>query len=122
MEPAPPDPRAEFLTQFAGGQPRSEMQRSIQQALMLMNGRFIADATRLKDGTALASIVNDHSLDTAGRIEELYLATLSRKPMPQEVRRFVKYVDQGGPNKDAKLALADVFWTLLNSAEFSLNH
>ncbi|HEY7326853.1 MAG TPA: DUF1549 and DUF1553 domain-containing protein [Gemmataceae bacterium] len=122
MEAAPPDPREEFLAQFAGGQPRTEMQRSIQQALMLMNGRFVADATRLKDGTALASIVNDRSLDTAGRIEELYLATLSRKPTPQEVRRFVKYVDEGGPNKDAKLALADVFWALLNSAEFSLNH
>jgi hypothetical protein len=121
-EPSPPDARAEFLARFANGQPRTEMQRSIQQALMLMNGQFIADATRLKDGTVLASIVNDRALDTASRIEELYLATLSRRPTPQEVRRFVKYVDEGGPNKDAKQALADVFWTLLNSAEFSLNH
>jgi hypothetical protein len=122
MNPAPPDARAEFLARFAGGQPRTEMQRSIQQALMLMNGHFIADATRLKDGAAFASVVTDRSLDTAGKIEALYLATLSRKPTPKEARRFVKYVDGGGPSKNAKLALADVFWTLLNSAEFSLNH
>jgi hypothetical protein len=120
-QPAP-DPRAEFLTRFADGQPRTEMQRSIQQALMLMNGQFIADATRLKDGAVLASIANDRSLDTAGKVEALYLATLSRKPTPKETKRFVKYVEEGGPSRDAKLALADVFWTLLNSAEFSLNH
>ncbi len=122
QNPSPPDPRAEFLARFAGGQPRSETQRSIQQALMLMNGQFIADATRLKNGAVLTSIANDHSLDTAGKVEALYLATLSRKPTPKEAKRFVKYVDEGGSNKDAKLALADVLWTLLNSAEFSLNH
>ena len=120
-QPAP-DPRAEFLARFAGGQPRTETQRSIQQALMLMNGQFIADATRLKDGAALASIANDRALDTAGKVEALYLATLSRKPAAKELKRFVKYVDEGGPSKDAKMALADVLWTLLNSAEFSLNH
>ncbi len=120
--PAASDPRAEFLVRFAGGQPRTETQRSIQQALMLMNGQFIADATRLKDGAVLSSIADDRSLDTAGKVEALYLATLSRKPTTKEARRFVKYVDEGGSNKDAKPALADVLWTLLNCAEFSHNH
>ncbi len=119
---ASPDARAEFLARFAGGQPRTEMQRSIQQALMLMNGQFIADATCLKNGAMLASIANDRSLDTAGKVEALYLATLSRKPTTREAKRFVQYVEEGGPSKDAKQALADVFWVLLNSAEFSLNH
>jgi hypothetical protein len=120
--PPATDARAEFLARFAGDQPRTEMQRSIPQALMLMNGRFIADATRVTSGAVLASIVKDRSLDTAGKIEALYLATLSRKPTPGEARLFVKYVDGGSPSKDAKQALADVFWALLNSAEFSLNH
>ncbi|HEY7156413.1 MAG TPA: DUF1549 and DUF1553 domain-containing protein [Gemmataceae bacterium] len=117
-----PDARAEFLARFAGGQPRSETQRSIQQALMLMNGRFIAAATRPKDGAVLASVANDSSLDTVAKVEALCLAALSRKPTPAEARRFVRYVDGGAPSQDAKLALADVFWALLNSAEFSLNH
>jgi hypothetical protein len=116
------DARAEFLARFANGQPRTETQRSIQQALMLMNGQFVADATRLKDGATLRSVANDPALDSAGRIEALFLMALSRKPTPAEAGRFVRFVDRGGPNKDAKLALADVFWVLLNSTEFSLNH
>ncbi len=116
------DARAEFLARFANGQPRTETQRSIQQALMLMNGSFVADATRLKDGATLKSIANDPALDTAARIEALFLTALSRKPTPTEAGRFTRYVNEGGPNKDAKLALADVFWVLLNSTEFSLNH
>jgi hypothetical protein len=116
------DARAEFLARFANGQPRTETQRSIQQALMLMNGSFVADATRLKDGTTLKSVANDSALDNAGRVEALFLTALSRKPTPAESVRFVRYVDGGGPNKDAKPALADVFWVLLNSTEFSLNH
>lgn len=125
--PRPPaearsDPRAEFLARFASDQPPTETQRSIPQALMLMNGRFIAAATRPKEGAVLDSVLNDSALGTAGKIEALYLATLSRKPSPQETQRFVKYVDERNPNKDAKLALADIYWALLNSTEFSLNH
>jgi hypothetical protein len=122
MNPAPPDARAAFLARFAGGQPRTETQRSIPQALMLMNGAFIAAATRPRDGAFLTRVVNDRSLDTAGKIETLSLATLTRKPTSAEARRLAKYVDEGGPSKDAKQALSDVFWALLNSAEFSLNH
>ena len=39
-----------------------------------------------------------------------------------ELRRFTRYVDQGGPSRNSRKALADVFWALLNSAEFRLNH
>lgn len=122
MNPAPPDARTGFLARFAGGQPRTETQRSIQQALMLMNGSFIAAATRPKDGALLTSIVNNPSLEVEQKVETLFLATLSRKPTSAEARRLVPYVSEGGPRKDAKFALADVFWALLNSAEFSLNH
>ena len=47
---------------------------------------------------------------------------LARKPRPEESARLVKYVDQGGMSANPKQALADVFWALLNSAEFILNH
>ena len=36
--------------------------------------------------------------------------------------RLVAYVHKGGPKRDAQAALADVFWALLNSTEFFLNH
>lgn len=135
--------RAEFLSLFAGGTAgRTEVQLSIPQALVLMNGRFVSDATQtagasLLDAalratkldnkvgagpTYLATVIADKKLDTAGRIEALYLATLSRLPTPAETEKLVRYVDGGGATKDSKMALASVFWALLNSAEFIVNH
>ncbi len=130
--------RTEFLTKFANQSDKStEVQTSILQALALMNGRFIADATSLERSETLAALVDAPFLDTAGRIEALYLATLSRKPRPKEIERLVKYVEKGGATEGASgrhepadagkekqynQALADVFWALLNSGEFFLNH
>jgi hypothetical protein len=119
--PAVDAARAEFLAKFANaGQPRTEVETSIQQALTLMNGRFLAEAAGLKGGGTLAAVTRNPALDTAGRIEELFLATLTRKPTPQESARLVAYVDRSdrGPGR----TLADVFWALLNSTEFYLNH
>ena len=33
-----------------------------------------------------------------------------------------EYVDKGGPSGDSAKALCDVFWALLNSSEFCVNH
>ena len=55
-------------------------------------------------------------------METLYLAALGRPPRPAERDRLVAYVEAGGPGKDPKHALADVFWALLNSSEFGVNH
>jgi hypothetical protein len=134
-EPPPPEPRApgqpvpvsaaraEFLAKFADALPqRGEASMSIPQALMLMNGSFVGDATSLKKGRTLSGILDDAKLDTPGRIEALFLASLSRKPTSEESRRLVRYVEGGGAAKDSKAALADVFWAVLNSPEFILNH
>lgn len=116
-------PRAEFLQKFANHQDKkTETQTSILQALSLMNGKFVADATSLERSESLAAIIDFPNFTTADRIEKLYLATLSRKPRPQELERLVKYVDRGGAVNNPKAALADVFWALLNSSEFILNH
>ena len=45
-----------------------------------------------------------------------------RKPKAAEQKRFVAYIDRGGPSGDHRKALADVFWALLNVREFRLNH
>ena len=39
-----------------------------------------------------------------------------------EAGRLIGYVEGGGPSRNANRALADVFWVLLNSSEFILNH
>jgi hypothetical protein len=111
--------RAEFLARFASQDKRTEMQTSILQALLLMNGNFIADATSIDRSEVLAATIEAPFLkDSSARIEALYLATLSRKPRPEELTGLVQHVAQ----EDSKKALADIFWSLLNSSEFLLNH
>lgn len=115
-------PREEFLEKFKSGTENStERQTSIVQALTIMNGSVMTNATSLAQSETLAAVV-DFPFTTSQRIDALYLAALGRQPRPKELDRFVRYVEQGGPKKDPRAALADVFWALLNSSEFALNH
>ncbi len=114
---------AEFRNRFADQSvPRTEAETSILQALALMNGKLISDATDLAKSETLVAVAEAPFMNTDQRVDSLFLATLSRKPAPEELSQFVEYVDRGGPGQDGKKALADVFWALLNCAEFALNH
>jgi hypothetical protein len=115
--------RTEFLTRFANSSDkRTEHQTSILQALALMNGRFIANATSLDRSETLAALLDSPFLDDRQRLDALYLAALARSIRPHEASRLVPYINRGGPSGDRQRALADVFWVLLNSSEFILNH
>jgi hypothetical protein len=120
--------RSEFLTRFANQPERAtEAQTSILQALSLMNGKVTAKATSLEHSETLAAIVEAPFVTTEERIETLYLAVLSRKPEAKEVSRTVKFINDAvqrgkGTKRAANDALADVFWALLNSPEFIVNH
>ncbi|HEY2784669.1 MAG TPA: DUF1549 and DUF1553 domain-containing protein [Fimbriiglobus sp.] len=114
--------RSTFMSRFPRSGKRTETPTSILQALMLMNGRFVADRTSMDKGDVLAAVSDASFLDTSAKIETLFLAALCRKPTPDESERFASYVDRGGPTNDSKKALADVFWVLLNSTEFLFNH
>lgn len=125
--------RANLIQRFNNDSDRAvDVQTSILQALTLMNGRLISSATRLESSDLLTAICEAPFLDTAGRIETLYLAALSRLPRPAEKTRMMTYVEKrgsAGPSKNAdednrrhREALADVLWVLLNSSEFLFNH
>jgi hypothetical protein len=114
-------PRNQFLAKFALQEQRTDYQTSILQALYLMNNEFIAERASVKTNRTLATLAAQKT-GTARKIESLYLIVLSRKPRPEEGERFVKYVESGGAAGDPGKALADVFWVLLNSPEFLLNH
>jgi hypothetical protein len=115
--------RGEIMTKFANPVDRkTEWQTSILQALALMNGRFIADATSLERSELLAGVSDAPFMDTRQKLDTLYLAALGRPMRSKEAQRMVSYVNSGGPSKSKKKALADVFWVLLNSSEFILNH
>ncbi len=114
--------RGEFLNKFATQSvPRTEAETSILQALSLMNGKFTADVTDLESSETLLAVVEAPFLDTPARIETLYLATLSRKPDEREQATMQDYLAKHEA-QDQKRAYADIFWALLNSAEFNLNH
>ena len=115
-----PSPRAAFLAPFddPNSQPL-DFQASIQQALMMMNGKLTEEATRSPRSTTVAAVIESKRVrPLARRIEDLFLVTLSRKPRPEEARRLLDYAATG----DTKEALRDIFWSLLNSTEFILNH
>lgn len=59
--------------------------------------------------------------DPTERMESIYLNVLSRLPTSKEKIYFQRYLERSlYRNKD--LAYEDLYWVLLNSAEFSLNH
>lgn len=117
------DPRqSSFPNKFVSQDRRTEYQTSIPQALALMNSKVISDATHPQRSQFLASVAHAPFLDTDAQIETLYLAALSRKPRAEELEKYRRYIAKGGASKDPKAALGDVFWALLNSPEFFLNH
>ena len=87
-----------------------------------MNSVLTADATDLEESRTLGAVANFPNATTADRVETLYLAALSRRPRANERKRMIAYVDSGGPRNNSQRALADVFWALLNSSEFIVNH
>lgn len=113
--------RDEVLARFRRqGQSPTEAQLSIPQALTLMNSPRITEAIRCKGGT-VQQIASTGGLDSAGRIEALTLAALSRRPTPREKERFARYLENAATDGSPQ-ALGDVLWVLLNSPEFLLNH
>ncbi len=111
--------RADFRNKFAEDTAAGvETQTSIVQALALMNGKLTSDATNVEDSKTLAAVVAAPFLDTSSRLDTLFLASLGRHATSEETARFTAYIATGPEDK----RLADVFWALLNSAEFALNH
>lgn len=114
--------REQFLQEFRtlSGR-RTEYQGGIPQALTLMNGTLIENATGLTSSGLLKSLEAPFFTNRQ-RIEVLYLATLSRRPRPQEWEHLVQFMPENATGAVLQEGLADILWALLNSAEFTLNH
>jgi len=113
-------PRATFLELFRDeGDSPLQKETTILQALAMMNGEFVDAATSLENSQTLSGIVDFPLMTDEERLETLFLAALSRRPLPSERAAMLQYVQQ---SEAAGAALADVFWALLNSSEFMLNH
>jgi hypothetical protein len=114
-------PRAQFLAKFTTQDKRIETQTSILQALFLMNGKWISERINVETNDALRTIATA-ATSTPRRVHSLYMLVLSRPPRPEESARLSRYIDSGGTSGDSRQAIADIYWALLNSSEFMLNH
>lgn len=119
-------PQGEFVETFAEeGASKIERETTILQSLLLMNGQQVSQAVSLESPrSTLGAIVESPFLDTKGKIESLYLTALCRLPTESELRKAIQYVEpnEATLKKDTAKALSDIFWALLNSTEFLVNH
>ena len=93
---------------------------TIPQTLMMMNGDLINKATSIDKGGFLYRVAADSKMNNAAKINHLYLAALARRPTLNEtaLANELLLLRKGDP----AAALQDVWWAVLNSNEFILNH
>jgi hypothetical protein len=115
---------------------------TVSQALTLLNGALVAQGARALPGSTTANLVNGPGTD-AEKVDALAVRVLSRHATAAEKERWVAYVTEApragtgdpskatvlrpfanrNPNISAKAsAYEDLFWSMLNSSEFTFNH
>jgi hypothetical protein len=92
---------------------------SITQVLTMFNSELIKVATGTGKGGFLDRVTSGNGKNAA-KIDALYLAALARKPSKQEVAMANQLMK--ARKGDAAGALQDIWWAVLNSNEFILNH
>lgn len=94
---------------------------TVPQALMMINGGIVNDGASHEERGSFIHYVLEKWREPLARVEHIYLNILSRVPTAKEKTYFQRYLERSlYRNKD--LAYEDLYWVLLNSAEFSLNH
>ena len=92
---------------------------SIPQSLFLMNGDLTRHATSTEHGSLLARVAHS-KLKPEQKIEHLFESALSRKPTKRELTAARELLATRG--SDELSVLQDLWWALLNSNEFILDH
>jgi hypothetical protein len=116
------DPRRQaFIAKVqSGGRNFLDYQAGVLQALSLLNGSDLAEATDPERSPILGSLQAPFFTEK-DRIAALFLAALSRQPTENELKRCENRLASESAG-DRAGAYGDILWTLLNSAEFALNH
>ena len=117
--------KADWLQQFTiafgtdEGDEATTFDGTIPQVLMLMNGDLIKSATGVEPGSFLHKVATSN-LKPGQKIEYIFQATLARSPSQREVDAANTILTWR--KGDAAAALQDLFWAVLNSNEFILQH
>jgi hypothetical protein len=112
---------AQFVVAFGNdeGEESTTFNGTIPQALMLFNGDLIKKAISDEQGSFLYRLANSPRLKPEQKVEYLFLAALARKPSKDELMIAGQLQKARG---NALHGLQDLWWALLNSNEFILNH
>ena len=100
---------------------------TISQALTMFNGELIRKATSDEKGGFLHTVAHSKVKPTK-KIQHLFMAGLARKPTRQELKTanelFLLRAQEaeGDANWASLAALQDIWWAILNSNEFIINH
>jgi hypothetical protein len=98
------------------GSPQAKNRASPVQAMLMMSSPVVTERVRGEGTTRVANLLQSGKSDDEA-LEELFLSSLSRWPTAEEVEVAKRLL---APNR--KTGLEDVQWSLLNSAEFVVNH
>ncbi|HWE40527.1 MAG TPA: DUF1549 domain-containing protein [Isosphaeraceae bacterium] len=111
---------APFVQIYAAGagQPQGDFFATADQALFASNGGLVNGWVAPAAGNIADRMVREP--DPKKAAEDLYLTVLSRPPSADEAAEVGRVL--GGPAADKPLAVQELVWGLLTSAEFRFNH
>jgi hypothetical protein len=102
------------------GEESSTFQGTINQSLMMMNGPLMRRATSVEHSNLLSRVAASR-ISPEEKVEHLFLAALARKPNRAELALASRLV-AAAPRANPAEPLEDIWWALLNSNEFILDH
>ncbi len=115
--------RSDFLARFRQQSSRAtEANATILQSLARMNGVLVSQAVDPDHGKTVGAAADAPFLNHAQRIESLYLAALTRRPRPDELKRLTPMLEECKTAAERRRVLSAIFWALLNCHEFAVNH
>ena len=83
----------------------------------MFNGKMVNE--RISEGIYSSAHISGLAPDTDKAIETVYLAALSRRPTDDELEYFLERFKE---RDEAQHSLSQLYWSLINSLEFSWNH
>lgn len=94
---------------------------TIPQRLLMMNGNLVRERTKKNAVLNASTRIGLMAPDDRTAVETAYLCVLTRRPTPEEAAHFVKLLEGAKGDRRSEV-MEDIYWTLMNSTEFSWNH
>lgn len=113
----------DFVKRFGdlGGDEFEGYAGTIPQRLVLMNGELVRERTGENIVMNAATRIGVVAPDDDAAVEAAFLAVLTRRPTAVEVAHFADRLRGDGEGNRAG-RMEDLYWSLLNTTEFSWNH